>query len=260
MSLNDGQRTRRETRHIAAETLKGGAMRKFMSFDAETNGLWGMAFAIGALAYDEKGNEIAHFIGRLPDSAVTNEWVMTNVLPMLATVVVTHETYESLIADFAKFYLANKQDADIIVHMGVPVESKLLFDMHTMGFIGDMDGPYPLYDVAGNLQANGEDPTSVDKFIVEHSLSVNEFDGGTHNPLYDAAAAATVWRYFATRHLAQKYNPEWVESHRHGLVSCEWEMLEIKSVVDMLYPDLKIKYSYGHDCNVQGWAYCIESK
>lgn len=170
-------------------------MKKIFSFDAETNGLWGEAFAIGALVYDENGAEIARFVGRLPDSAVTDEWVRTNVLPTLAGVPVTYEDYDSLLADFAKFYKANKDEVDIVVHMGYIVEVKVLRDMHDRGYIGDWDGPYPLYDVSGNLQAVGADPTSVDKYAAEHGLSVGEFEGGTHNPLYDSAVAAVVYRH-----------------------------------------------------------------
>lgn len=176
-------------------------MKKVFSFDAETNGLWGQAWAIGALVYDESGAEIARFVGRLPDSAVTDQWTRENVLPKLAGVLATHESYDGLLADFAEFYLANKEGADVIVHMGYIVEVKLLRDLHDKGFIGDWDGPYPLYDVSGNLQAAGADPTSVDKFAAEHGLAVGEFEGGTHNPLYDSAVAAAVYRHL---HLTDK--------------------------------------------------------
>lgn len=165
------------------------------SFDAETNRLWGTAFAIGALVYDENGAEIARFVGRLPDPADANDWVQKNVIPALVGVAVTHENYEDLLRDFAKFYLAHKDGADIIAHMGYIVEAKVLRDMVEMGFIGEWDGPYPLYDVSGNLQAASEDPTSVDSFVKKHNLTVGEFEGGTHNPLYDAAVAAAVYRH-----------------------------------------------------------------
>lgn len=174
-------------------------MAKIFSFDAETNGLWGQAFAIGALVYDESGAEIARFVGRLPDSAVTEQWVKENVLPTLASVAVTHDTYEALLASFAEFYKANKTDADVLVHMGYIVEAGLLRDMHAQGVIGDWDGPYPMLDVSGNLQQVGEDPTSVDSYVKKHSLSVGEFEGGTHNPLYDSAAAAAVYRHLMGR-------------------------------------------------------------
>lgn len=173
-------------------------MKKIFSFDAETNGLWGEAFSIGALVFDENGSEIARFVGRLPDEAVTDEWVSENVLPQLTELPVSHKDYDSLLADFARFYLANKADADIVVHMGVPVESKLLIDMHARGLIGDWDGPYPLLDVSGLLAQAGEDPTSVDGYVRKHGLEVPNF-GTTHNPLYDSAVAAVVYRHLLSR-------------------------------------------------------------
>ncbi len=173
-------------------------MRNIFSFDAETDGLWGQAFAIGALVYDEKGAEIARFVGRLPDEAVHEQWVRENVLPTLYGLPVTHSDYASLLADFAKFYLANKSEADIVVHMGYIVEAKVLRDAHDLGFIGDWDGPYPLYDVSGNLQQVREDPTSVDAYVKKHDLAVPDF-GGTHNPLHDSAVAAAVYRHLLSR-------------------------------------------------------------
>ena len=170
-------------------------MKKVFSFDAETNGLWGQAFAIGALVYDESGAEIARFVGRLPDTEVTDNWVKENVLPKIGDIPVTHDTYEALLVSFAEFYKANKMDADVLVHMGYIVETGLLRDMHTQGVIGDWDGPYPLLDVSGNLQQAGEDPTSVDSYVKKYELSVGEFEGGTHNPLYDSAVAAVVYRH-----------------------------------------------------------------
>ena len=133
--------------------------KKVFTFDAETNGLWGKAFAIGALVYDESGAEIARFVGRLPDTEVTDAWVKENVLPKIGDIPVTHDTYEALLASFAEFYKANKTDADVIVHMGFIVEVKILRDLHAAGLIGDWDAPYPLLDVSGNLQQAGEDPT-----------------------------------------------------------------------------------------------------
>lgn len=173
-------------------------MKKIFSFDAETNGLWGQAFSIGALVYDESGQEIAHFVGRLPDTAVTDSWVRENVLPKMETIPVTHADHASLLADFAKFYLANKADAEVVVHMGVPVESNLLRDMHSQGCIGDFEGPYPLLDLAGELAQAGEDPTSCDKYVAKWGLTVPDF-GTSHNPLYDSAVAAKVHKHLVSR-------------------------------------------------------------
>ncbi len=171
--------------------------KKIFSFDAETNGLWGQAFSIAVLVFED-GVETSRFIGRCPIEGDMNPWVAENVLPTMQDIPVTHEGYDALLADFAKFYLANKADAAVIAHMGFIVEVKLLRDMHERGFIGDWDGPYPLIDIAGNLQQAGEDPTSVDKYIEKFGLQVRDF-GTTHNPLYDSEVAAVVYRHLLGR-------------------------------------------------------------
>lgn len=168
--------------------------RKVFSFDAETNGLWGQAFSLAAVIY-EGGKEVKSFIARCPISEEVNPWVNDNVLPQMEGIPVTHDSYEAMLQAFAEFYLAEKAGADIVVHMGVPVESRVLQDMHAEGYIGDWDGPYPLIDIAGNLQQIGEDPTSVDAYNAKHGLStlIPDCEGGTHNPLYDSRAAAVCY-------------------------------------------------------------------
>jgi hypothetical protein len=176
-------------------------LKKIFSFDAETNGLWGQAFAIGARVYDAASGEvIAQFVGRCTLVHDIDEFVQDKVLPQMTEIRVSHVDYHELLADFAKFYLTNKQDADVVVHMGVPVESKLLIDMHAFGLIGDWDGPYPLHDVAGHLAQAGEDATSVDGYVRKHGLELStDFVGGSHNPLYDSEVAARVYMHLCSR-------------------------------------------------------------
>ena len=113
------------------------------------------------------------------------------MLPQMEAMPVTHGSYLEMLQAFSKWYLAHKDGADIIVHMGTPVESRVLIDMHSNGFIGDWDGPYPLIDVAGNLQQAGFNPTSVDSYNSSHGIVVPQSEAGrTHNPLYDSRAAA----------------------------------------------------------------------
>lgn len=166
-------------------------MGKIFSFDAETNGLWGQAFCIGAILYAE-GTPVATFVGRCPIEGATNEWVAANVIPTLENIPVEYSSYDELLAAFSKFYLEHKQDAAVIAHVAVPVESKLLSDMHSRGYIGDWDGPFPLIDVAGMLYQAGEDPTSVDAYVNKYGIAVENY-GSTHNPLYDCAVAAQVF-------------------------------------------------------------------
>src|SRR3989344_3062894 len=97
---------------------------KVFSFDAETNGLWGEAFAISAAVYQD-GKLMADFIAYLGADGVTDGWVRDNVLPKLGGLVKTHSSYDEMLVAFADFYKANRTDADIIAHMGVPVEAKV---------------------------------------------------------------------------------------------------------------------------------------
>ncbi len=163
---------------------------KVFSFDVETNGLWGKAFSVGAIVY-ENGVEVKNFYARCPIEEPVNPWVAENVLPQMTEMAVTHESYADMLKAFAKFFMENKADADIIFHMGVPVEARVILDMHELGFIGDWDGAYPWLDVAGNLRQAGFDPTTVDGYNADHGIEVPTPEpGGTHNPLYDSRAAA----------------------------------------------------------------------
>ena len=164
--------------------------RKVFSWDAETNGLWGAAFAIGAVLYED-GVETKKFYARCPIAGNVAPWVQENVLPQMEELPETHNTYCGMIEAFAKFFIENKENADVVFHMGVPVEARVVIDMHEFGYIGDWDGAYPWLDIAGNLAQAGFDPTSVDAYNVSHGIEVPQPEaGGTHNPLYDSRAAA----------------------------------------------------------------------
>lgn len=170
---------------------------KIFSFDAETNGLWGQAFAIGA-AVHEDGLLTHSFTAYLGPDGVADEWVRENVLPNLVGLPKTHESYGEMLKAFAVFYLGHRAGAEVIVHMGVPVEARILDDMHAHGFIGDFEGPYPLIDVAGVLKARGYDPTSVDDYAAKFRLleTAPEAAGmAPHHPLYDSIVTAKVYSH-----------------------------------------------------------------
>lgn len=175
---------------VSNEKEKEKKMRKVFSFDAETNGLWGEAFSIGAVLLDETGNEISRFVGRCPISEKINDFVAANVLPEMESIPENYADYSSMLSAFMDYYRSNKSGADVIVHMGLPVEARLFLDAHNMGIIGDWDAPYPLIDISAYPQVGD----SVDNYNVEHGITVPSFDGGTHNPLYDSMAAALCYR------------------------------------------------------------------
>ena len=166
--------------------------KKILSLDAETNGLYGDAFAIGAILMDkETGKEEKSFLARCLIDKRVDDFVRNNVLPVLSDVEDTHISYKAMLMDFIDFFKENKEDADVIVHMGVPVEAKLFIDAVNMGLMGPFDGPYPLVDIA----AYPEIWDSVDTYNKENGIVVPDCFGGTHNPLYDCYAAALAYRH-----------------------------------------------------------------
>lgn len=163
---------------------------KILSVDAETNGLWGQSFSIGAILMDKVTGTIEEqFIARCPICGCVNDWVRDNVLPAMEGIVDTHEDYPSMLKDFIVWYMERKDNADVIVHMGLPVEAKLFLDAHEFGFIKDFDGPYPLVDISAFPEIN----VSVDAYNEKHGIPIPELIGGTHNPLYDSITAAMAY-------------------------------------------------------------------
>lgn len=232
--------------------------QKIFSFDAETDGLWGQVFAIGAVVYewrevcpmvvkDTNGKintfegrrwgvpsenrknwpndpgpyqvwvqdgplewrwmRVAQFSARNLTHNVQNEWVKENVEPCLHLLDM-YDDYTSMIAAFAKFYIAHKDGAKVLTHMGYIVEAHLLREVRRLGYIGEWDGPYsdkfaPWHDVSQDLEAAGYDPSSVDSYAKKHGVMIQAFgrghelrfadEGKAHNPVDDAEIAARVF-------------------------------------------------------------------
>ena len=164
--------------------------KNILSIDAETNGLWGKAFSIGAVLY-ENDKEVKSFIERCVIEDPINEWVEQNVLPQITSIPVNYGCYQCMLEAFINFYMENKENASVIVHMGLPVEAKLFLDAHKYGYLGDWDAPYPLVDIS----AFPEIGTSVDAYNKQKGIEVPSDNGGTHNPLYDCRAAALAYHH-----------------------------------------------------------------
>lgn len=166
-------------------------MKKLFSYDAETNGLWGQSFSIGAIVTDENGIELSRFVGRCPIEGSVNTWVADNVLPQMAGIPENYPSYRAMLEGFVAFWMAHKEEvSETVTHMGMIVESKIWRDAHDMGIIGDWDAPYITVDVCSFSQVGD----SVDTYAKEHGIQIDpkNFAGGTHNPLYDAAVALAV--------------------------------------------------------------------
>lgn len=159
------------------------------SIDAETDGLFGKPFSIAVIVYKNK-IEVDKICFRLPNSVVKNEWVKENVLATL-NFPVTHDKYEDMLKDFAKFYMKHKE-AETLWHMGHIVEVFLFRECVRLGFLGEFETPYNPIEVAEMLRIKGFQPDSVDLYIDIHGLTIKDY-GSTHNPLYDCEVAAKTY-------------------------------------------------------------------
>ncbi len=174
---------------------------KVLSVDAESNGLYGQPFCIGAVCTTDDGQPADVYLARCPIAGPVDPWVAANVLPALEGVLESWggypDPYTALLADFADWFDAHNDADDVIAHVAAPVEAGLFRDMTVILDRGPFTGPFPLHDVASALRTIGADPTSVDSYVADHGLDVGPgFERmRAHNPLYDARVAELVWRH-----------------------------------------------------------------
>ena len=181
--------------------------KNYFSFDGESNGLHGQSFAIGAIVYDENGNEIDKLAVRCPIEDEVNPWVAENVLPQIESIPQTHESYGDMLKAFSEFWLKYKDRADALVHMGQIVEAKIIKDAHELGYLGDWDCPYGWIDVYA-LKEIGD---SVDTYAKNNNIEISQRAGGTHNPLYDCEVAAKAYFHWQQEREKEKNELSWIK-------------------------------------------------
>lgn len=158
----------------------------FLTFDIESDGLYGEAFAVGAVVVDDNEAEIDRFSGVAEMDKVESEWVKQNCIPYLHEFPV-YPDRKSMRDAFWKFYMKYRSNARIVSDVPVPVEASFLRacvmdDPENRMFLA----PYPLIDVASVLFAAGMDP----------NMDRTQFGGGrAHNPLDDALNSYHACRY-----------------------------------------------------------------
>lgn len=152
------------------------------SFDAETDGLYGEAFAIGAVVMESGGQELDRFEGISLHEPIVNPWVCENVLPLVGGLT-AYDTRKALREAFWQFYLKWRGKAIIVADVPYPVEAQLLRQCVQEALDERcFQGPFPLLDVASVLFACGEDPL-VDR------RAYGGYESPAHHPVEDARAS-----------------------------------------------------------------------
>jgi hypothetical protein len=166
---------------------------RILAFDAESNGLHGPAFAIGAVLLDADGTELDAFFATSPLPEQVDPWVKQYVLPHLVGCAPSHRTAREMRTAFWDWMTERSGDALVVVDCGWPVEAGLLIDCIKDDPRRQYRGPYPLHEVASLLLAAGLDPRG------DYSLSVLDPEQRAtfrkHHPVDDARASALVARY-----------------------------------------------------------------
>ena len=171
---------------------KGDKM-KILSFDAESNGLHGNAFALGAVLTDASG-PVTEFAARCPVEGSVDQWVARNVIPAMCDIPETHSSYGDMLDAFYMFLCEHSEEAKILTFIPWPVETRVLSDIFSTPKDRWFDGPFPLIDLASVLDALGHNAVSDEDYLRRHNLSV-PVRGSSHDPLYDAYVADTVYRH-----------------------------------------------------------------
>lgn len=157
---------------------------KTFCFDAETDGLYGDVWAIGAVVQD--GDTVKVFAGQIDASGLQSEWVRENVAPFVS--LPGYESARALRDAFWVFWLSHREGALCLADFGTPVESGLFRacvadDPNARQWLG----PYPLHEVGTALLCAGIDP-DIDRI---------DFSGLNdlvrHNPVDDARASLECW-------------------------------------------------------------------
>jgi hypothetical protein len=162
---------------------------KLLSFDLETNGLHGPAFAVGAVVMDAKGNVIDQFTARVKIDGQVDPAVEEKILPALKDMPITHKTYKDLRESFWRWYIKTEPEVDyVLVNNGYPVEYRFLLQCQEENLEERYwQHPFPILDLTSLWVQVAPNPAEKSKYINQLLA-----DGGLsrHNPFDDAIVTA----------------------------------------------------------------------
>ncbi len=168
-------------------------MNDLFSADAETDGLYGPVWAVGAVARIHpvpNQSFTATFSGQLDPGVVTDEWTREHVVPVVD--LPRYGTGEELLEAFWEFWAAHRDGALAIADCGYPVESGLYRAAVELDTEARWNrGPFPLHELSTWLLACGLDPK------LDRRAFIGRPDLTCHDPAVDAMVAALCWEQAA---------------------------------------------------------------
>ena len=161
-----------------------------LSFDVESNGLHGAAFAVAGVLISPSCNILSQFVARCPIVGEIDPWVAENVLRPMGTIDNTHDNDKFMRDAFWSWYIQTKPRAGIIVAANpYPVEARFLIDCQNDDLAGrSVEHPFPFYDLSSMLYTlDVKTPPSRRAFTAR---AVSGLAGEPHNPQWDALSTA----------------------------------------------------------------------
>lgn len=126
------------------------------SVDAETNGLYGSHWAIGAVVLDEQGETVDQFAGQIdPAVWVDDPWVAENIVPVVD--LPRYDTNQALLEAFWAFWIEHRESTLAVADFGTPVEASLFRQCIQVDDSRTFLGPYPLHELGTALLLAGVD-------------------------------------------------------------------------------------------------------
>ncbi|GAB3251027.1 hypothetical protein [Kineosporia babensis] len=157
------------------------------SFDAETNGLYGSHWAIGAVVLDEQGEVVDQF-GEMvdPDIWVDDPWVRENIVPVVDLPRV--DTNQQLLENFWQFWMRHRETSLCVADFGHVVEAHLMRSCVQLDHEArQWKGPYPMHELGTALLFADIDPD------INRREFIGRPDLVQHEPVHDSLAAGLGW-------------------------------------------------------------------
>lgn len=161
----------------------------YFSFDVESDGLFGKAFAVGWVIVDDKGAELEEgYLGiRTMFSKTEDAWVIKNVLPALPAPNCSSD-YQMLVEFWDAWKKAKKDYPGVmmVTDCPFPVEAGFLLEVvkEHRPHIPMEESPYPIIDVASLLVGLRQDP------LADYGRLESELP--KHNPVCDARQSVRI--------------------------------------------------------------------
>lgn len=172
-----------------ARTPSISKQTKLLSFDLETNGLHGKAFAVGAVIMDADGKVHDEFTARARLTEKVDDWVKDNVLPSIADMPITYDNYKDLREAFWAWFVPAQEKADyVLVNNGYPVEYRFLLDSQEANLDERYwQHPFPILELS-SLMIMTEHGAGASRRALRKVLD-EDFHHKIHHPLEDARMA-----------------------------------------------------------------------